>query len=462
MKARIYRTCGNLDERLKDLGEFSFVPEPYSEDTAVQRKIDVVQRVINVHPTAELGTFEGFGGAFTESAAVNWAMMTPEQQEEVLRAFFSVEEGLGYTIGRMSIASSDFSVDDYSYVEEGDQTLETFDISREEKAVIPMIPGAKKWAEDLQILASPWSPPKYMKDNNAFQGGHLLPEYYELWAAYIRKFVDEMKKRGVDIWAITVQNETRHQQLWESCCFSAEQEMDLVRHLGPALEGTDTKIYTFDHTKERIFERAEKYYSDPEVAKYIEGIACHWYSRDHFDAIELCKKFYPDKKVMMSEGCIYHKEVGFGDNQWSLSERYAHDIIGNLNAGISHIIDWNLVLDEENGPFHWREGRNLCDSAIFYDKKRKELYYHPYYYIVGQFSKFIRPGAVQVGHSSYSPLLETTAFKNPDGTIAIVVYNRSDDELPYNLRMNGDLLERMSEPHSVETIIVSLENEARE
>ena len=120
-----------------------------------------------------------------------------------------------------------------------------------------------------------------------------------------------------------------------------------------------------------------------------------------------------------------------------------------------------MVLDEENGPFHWREGRNACDSAIFYDKKRKELYYHPYYYIVGQFSKFIRPGAVQVGHSSYSPLLETTAFKNPDGTIAIVVYNRSDDALPYNLRMNGDLLERMSEPHSVETIVVSLENEAR-
>lgn len=181
MKARIYRTCGKLEEKLKDLGEFSFVPEPYSEDTAVQRKIDVVQRVINVHPTAELGTFEGFGGAFTESSAVNWAMMTPEQQEEVLRAFFSVEEGLGYTIGRMSIASSDFSVDDYSYVEEGDQTLETFDISREEKAVIPMIQGAKKWAEDLHILASPWSPPKYMKDNNAFQGGHLLPEYYGLW-----------------------------------------------------------------------------------------------------------------------------------------------------------------------------------------------------------------------------------------------------------------------------------------
>lgn len=458
MKARIYRTCEINDEKLKDLGEFSFVNEPYSDDTAVMRKIDVVHKVINVHPEVEFDTFGGFGGAFTEATAVNWIAMSDEQKEEVLRSYFSSEEGIGYTVGRVSIGSSDFSVDDYTYVEEGDETLESFDISREENAVIPMIQGAKKWAENLKILASPWSPPKYMKDNKAFQGGYLLPEYYGLWAKYLRKFVDEMKVRGIDIWALTVQNETRHQQLWESCCFTSEMEMELVKHLGPALEGTDTKIYTYDHNKERLFERCQAYYSDPAVRKYVDGIACHWYSRDHFGEIELCKKVYPDKDVIMSEGCIYHKEKGFGDNQWTLSERYVHDIIGNLNSGVSHIIDWNMVLDEENGPFHWREGRNHCDSAIFYDKKNNSLYYHPYYYIVGQFSKFIRPGAVRLGHSCWSPLLETTAFKNVDGTIALVVYNRSDEEMPYNFRIHGQLLERIIPPHAVETVLFVEEN----
>ena len=458
MKAKIYRTCGLNQEKLTDLGEFTFEKEPFSEDTAVMRKIDVVHKIINIHPEVEFTVFEGFGGAFTEASATNWMTMSEELKEEVLRAYFSKEEGIGYTLGRVSIGSSDFSVDYYSYVKEDDKTLESVDISREDKAVIPMIQAAKRWADSLKILGSPWSPPKYMKDNKVFQGGYLLPEYYGLWAGYMRKFVDAMKEHGIDIWAITVQNETRHQQLWESCCYTPEQEMELVKnHLGPALLGTDTRIYMYDHNKERVFERAQAYYSDPDVAKYVEGIACHWYTRDHFGEIELCKHVYPDKKVMMSEGCIYHKEKGYGDNQWQLALRSVHDIIGNLNAGISSIFDWNMLLDEENGPFHWREGRNHCDSAIFYNKKEKALYYHPYYYFVGQFSKFIRPGAVRIGHSSYSPLLETTAFKNPDGTIAVVIYNNSSEEVPYILRLNGALLERMAQPYGVETVLLSLE-----
>jgi len=178
MKARIYRTCGLHEEKLKDLGKFFFEKEPFSEDTAVMRKIDVVHKVINIHPSVKYTSFEGFGGAFTEASAVNWMSMSEELKDEVLRSYFSKEEGIGYTLGRVSIGSSDFSVDDYTYVEEDDMTLESFDISREEESVIPMIKGAKQYAEDLRILASPWSPPKYMKDNKVFQGGYLLPEYY--------------------------------------------------------------------------------------------------------------------------------------------------------------------------------------------------------------------------------------------------------------------------------------------
>lgn len=417
----------------------------------------MVHKVINVHPEARFEVFGGFGGAFTEAAAVNWAAMSDEWKEEALRSYFSKEEGIGYTVGRVSIGSCDFSTDEYSYVKDGDRTLESFDLSREERSVIPMIRNAKKYAEDLKLLASPWSPPKYMKDNQELQGGRLLPEYYDLWAAYMRKYVDEMKKRGLTVWAVTVQNETRHQQLWESCCYSAAQEMELVKKLGPALAGTGTEIYVYDHNRERLFERCRESYGDPEAKKYIAGIACHWYTRDHFDEIALCRRFYPDKQVIMSEGCIYHKERGYGENQWSLSERYAHDIIGSLNGGVSHFIDWNLILDEENGPYHWREGRNHCDAGIFYNKKSGELYYHPYYYIVGQFSKFIRPGAVLLGHSSYSPLLETTAFQNPDGTVAVVVYNSSEEELAYHLRIRGEVLSRTALPHGVETLLLTEE-----
>ena len=296
-----------------------------------------------------------------------------------------------------------------------------------------------------------------MKDNKQLQGGYLLPEYYGLWAAYMRKFIEQMKERGIDIWGVTVQNETRHHQIWESCCYTPKQEMEFVKnHLGPALADTDTKIFLYDHNKERLFERCQEYYGDPEVERYVDGVACHWYTRDHFDEIALCKKFYPGKRVIMSEGCIYHAEQGFGTQQWQQSERYAHDIIGDLNAGISYFFDWNMLLNEKNGPFHWRQGRRYCDAGIFYDSGRKELYYHPYYYIVGQFSRFIRPDAVRIGHSCYTALLETTAFKNTDGTIAVVVYNHTDEEVPYILRVKGELLERMAQPHSVETVLFSL------
>ena len=353
------------------------------------------------------------------------------------------------------IHSCDFSISPYAYVENNDMTLESFDISREEIAVIPFIKAAGKLSSGLKIIASPWSPPPYMKNNGQWQGGYLKSECYKLWADYIRRYIDEMKKRGVNIWAITVQNETRHHQLWESCVFTAEQEADFVKNaLGPKLDGTDTKIFVYDHCKERIFERCLKYYSDPKLRDYISGIACHWYSGNHFGGIALCKKVFPDKSVIMSEGCTFSGEKGmYKSDARQQSRKYAHDIIGDLNAGLTAFIDWNITLDEKNGPYHWREGRSYCDSGIFCDTENNELVFTPNYYVIGQFNKFIRPGAVRIGLSSYTAVLETTAFMNTDGSIAVVIYNSGNTEIKYILRIGGMLLERTAVPYSVETVI---------
>lgn len=448
MIAKVYRTGKENEEKLKQLHTIQFVEE--TPDTEMS--------VLNIHSEMEYGTFDGFGTALTESAAVTWKEMSEEQQKEAVKAYFS-EEGLGYTYGRIHIGSCDFSVDEYSYVEENDMVLDTFDISREEESVIPLIRAAKQYAPDLKLLASPWSPPKYMKDSGKIQGGHLKKECYDLWAQYNRKFILEMKKRGVDIWAVTTQNEQRAHQIWESCIYTPEQEIEYIKHhLGPALKDLNVDIYTYDHNKERLFERCLKYYNDSEAAKYIAGIACHWYSGDHFNEIEMCKKSFPDRKVMMSEGCVYHPEIGYGNNQWELAEKFAHDIIGDLNAGLDCYMDWNCFLNEENGPLHYREGRNMCDASIFYNRNTKELYYHPCYYVIGQFSKYIKPGAVRIGASCYDDSLEYTAFKNTDGSIALVVYNKTDHAIPYVLRMHGHTARRDALPHSVETYVI-LEDE---
>lgn len=457
MKAEIFRTCADTKEKLARLEPQEFKNEPCSLDTLEQKRNDTEANLINLHPEMTFDRFEGFGAALTEASAASWMKLGDSNKEELVRAYFSSEDGIGYTFGRLSIHSCDFSISPYSYVEEGDMTLDSFDISREENAVIPFVKASAKVADNLKILASPWSPPPYMKDNGEWQGGYLKPEFYQLWAEYIHKYITEMGKRGVDIWGVTTQNETRHHQLWESCVFTPEQEAEFVKSaLGPTLKDTDAKIFVYDHCKERIFERCLKYYSDPELKNYIAGIACHWYSGDHFGEIELCKKAFPDKGVIMSEGCTFSMEKGmYKSDAWQQSKKYAHDIIGNLNAGLTSFIDWNITLDEKNGPFHWREGRSYCDAGIFSDTENDKLVYTPNYYVIGQFSKFIQPGAVRIGLSSYTTSLETTAFMNTDGSIAAVIYNPDNYEKEYILRIHGKLLKRTALPNSVETLILS-------
>lgn len=455
MRADIFRTCCETQEKLTKLEPQEFKEEPFSFNTLEQKQNDTEQSLINIHPEMTFNRFEGFGAAITETAAASWIKMSDKKKDELIRAYFSLEDGIGYTFGRVSIHSCDFSIDPYSYVKDGDMTLETFDISREEKAVIPFIKAAKKVTDGLKLLASPWSPPPYMKDNGEWQGGYLKPECYQLWANYILKYIIEMKNRGVDIWGVTVQNETRHHQLWESCVYTPEQEAEFVKTaLGPALKNTSARIFVYDHCKERIFERCLKYYGDRELKDYISGIACHWYSGDHFGEIELCKKAFPDKRVIMSEGCTFSMEKGMHkSNAWQQSLKYAHDIIGNLNAGLDAFIDWNITLNEENGPCHWREGRAYCDAGIFCDTQNDELVYTPNYYVIGQFSKFIHSGAVRIGISSYTSSLEVTAFKNTDGSIAVVIYNTENSPKKYILRIHGKLLERTALPNAVDTVI---------
>ncbi len=457
MRAEIYRTCESTGDRLKHTETAEFKEEPFSLDTLKQKNNDTEQALINIHPEATFEKFGGFGAAVTESSATAWMKMSEDKRDELAKAYFSEKDGIGYTVSRVSVHSCDFSLDAYSYIKDGDMSLESFDISREEKAVIPFLKTAQKYAEGFKILASPWSPPPFMKDNGDWHGGYLKPECYGAWAKYIRRYAEEMKKRGVGIWGVTVQNETRHHQMWESCVYTPEQEAEYVKNnLGPALEGTGIKIFVYDHCKERIFERCLKYYKDPVLKNYISGIACHWYSGDHFGEIELCKRTFPDKSVIMSEGCTYSGEKGMHkSNEWEQSRKYAHDIMGDLNSGLDMFIDWNITLNEENGPCHWREGRAYCEAGIYCDTVNNELVYSPNYYVIGQFSKFIRPGAERLGISSFSAQLESTAFKNKDGSIAVVVYNNGNSEVCYTLRIHGKLLERRALPKSVETICFS-------
>ena len=408
--------------------------------------------LICLNPEVEYQEIEGFGGAFTEAAAVTLKKLSKENQDKILRLYFSKEEGIGYNIGRIHMNSCDFSESNYACVEENDQTLDSFHIDRDKQAVIPMLREAMKYGE-IQLFMSPWSPPAYMKTNGEMNhGGKLKEEFRELWAQCYAKFIEAYRGEGIDIWGISVQNEPKAVQKWDSCVYTAEEERDFVKdHLGKKMEELGVKILFWDHNKERIIERSRVMLGDPEAAKYIYGVAFHWYSGDHFEQLDMFHSLYPDKKLVFSEGC-YEYSKGQEDT-YKIGEKYAHDIIGNFNNYCTMFCDWNLLLNEQGGPNHVG---NYCDAPIMADTENDKVYLHESYYYIGHFSKYIKQGAKRVGSSKWTEELETVAFKNPNGTIVSVVLNRTDRDIAYYFSLNGQLVDAVAEGHSIATYILGV------
>lgn len=382
---------------------------------------------ITIEPTVQFQEHLGFGGAFTEAAAFTISQAPDALQNEAIDAYFS-ESGLQYNLGRLSIHSCDFSLESYTYIEEGDEALAGFDISREDQWVIPLIRKAKHRArETLLLMSSPWSPPAFMKTNHQMcHGGELLPQYQSLWAEYIVRYINEMRQRDISIWAVSVQNEPMAVQIWESCIYSSVQEREFVKDfLGPALTKTDTKLFVWDHNRDLMVERAQTILSDPKAAKYVWGIANHWYVSEDFSALQQVHDLFPDKHILFTEGTV---EYGIYGNKprWENGEHYGRNIIGDFSHWSRGWIDWNLYLNEEGGPNHVG---NFCEAPIMYDRNKQQLIYNVSYYYIGHFSRYIKRGARRIGFSGVLP--ENTygiAYQNPDGTIILVLQNESNND----------------------------------
>lgn len=436
--ATIIRTEQHSDKRLAS--------EPLSP-----KRLSTVD--IALDPTKRHQSIIGFGGAFTESSAYNLARINDKQRMQAIKDYFDKDEGLGYTIGRVSIHSCDFSLHSYTYVEEGDKELKTFDISRDELWVIPLIQDAERFAGPIKLLGSPWSPPAFMKDNNSMiHGGKLLPEYYQTWADYFVRFVEEYRKRGLTIWGVTVQNEPAAVQRWDSCIYSGEEERDFIKHyLGPTMRQSsakDVNILIWDHNRDIIVERAQAVLEDPEAAQYVWGTAFHWYVSEAFDNVGRVHELFPDKGLLFTEGC---QEGGVHWDSWKTGERYARNIIGDFNNYCQGYIDWNLFLDNTGGPNHVN---NLCDAPIIVDVFPEQLVHQSSYYYIGHFSKYIRPDAVRIGNDNRHPYVQSTAFQNVDGTIALVLLNETDDPQTVSFGHDEEQFETTLPEHAIATVLI--------
>lgn len=425
-------------------------------------------QLLEIYRDVPLQKIRGFGGALTQAAATTYRAMSPENRELFLKACFS-GDGLAYTLGRVPIGSCDFSSGNYSYCDApGDAALESFSLAPDEAALFPFLDDIRAFrGGSLALLASPWSPPAWMKTNGDMcHGGELLPEYYGAWARYIVRYIRAARARGLDIRAVTVQNEPKAVQVWESCVYTAEQERRFLKeNLRPALREaglSDVKIIVWDHNKERAFARAREIFSDPDARAAADGIGFHWYSGDHFENVGLCARFFPEKERIFTEGCV---ELGAAPpvgaegapvapsrSPWEFGERYAHDMIGNFNNGMNAFLDWNVLLDETGGPNHVG---NFCGAPLIYDRNGAKLEFQPSYWIIRHFSACIPAGSQRVAHSCYTSALEACAFAAPDGGCAAVVLNRTEKAVPYFLKdvCSGGVAAFTAPPRSIATLL---------
>ncbi len=440
---------------------------------------------IILRPEEKFQKITGFGGSFTESSAYLLNKLGKENREKILQAYFG-EEGANYSLTRTHINSCDFSLSNYSYTPTPDEELKDFSIKEDMDDLIPMIKDAQKISkEGFKIVSSPWTAPPWMKDNNNWVGGKLLPKYNEAWALFYAKYLSEYKKQGIDIWGITVINEPHgNGNNWESMLFSPKEMTDFVQDfLGPRLEKEGyehIKILGYDQNRAGLQEWVDEMFRDEKSSKYFAGTAIHWYEStyDYFpDALQYAHKKAPEKHLIQTEACVDAEVPKWQDDDWYWSKeatdwgwdwaaeeekylhpkyvptyRYARDIIGCLNNHVDGWIDWNMVLDTKGGP-NWF--KNWCVAPVIVDPDKDEVYFTPLYYVMAHFSKFIRPDAVRIGFENPDKDLMATAAQNPDGSIAVVLLNQSEKVQNISLQLGEKKVNFSIDAKAVQTLVIN-------
>lgn len=444
---------------------------------------------ITILPDQEMQTITGFGGSFTEASAYLLNQLSKANREKVLEAYFG-ESGAKYSLTRTHMNSSDFSLSNYSYAPiEGDINLENFSVDEDKDDIIPMIKEAMAKSKDgFKIISSPWTAPPWMKDNNNYVGGKLLPEYYDTWALFFSKYIDAYKAQGIDIWGITIENEPLgNGNNWESMHYTAEEMTQFVQnHLGPKLEAdgkSEIKILGYDQNREHLKHWVDVMYENDSTSRYYDGTAIHWYASTYEvfpEELQYAHQKSPQKHIIQTEACVDAEVPKWQDDAWYWSKeatdwgwdwapeedkkfhpkyvpvyRYARDIIGCLNNWVDGWVDWNMVLDRQGGP-NWF--KNWCVAPVIVDPEKDEVYFTPLYYTMSHFSRYIRPGAKSIGVKNANQNLQVTAARNLDGSIAIVILNEGKIAESFELTLGEESKSITISPQAIQTIMISTKN----
>ena len=366
-----------------------------------------------------LGTWQGLGGAITEATAYNFAKLSPERQNALIEAFYG-KNGLDYRWCRLSIGSNDFCLAPYQYTKR--LSLRDFSIEHDRQWVIPMLKMALA-KRDLQIIASPWSPPACLKTTHLQRfGGHLKPWRYRTYARYIRRWLDAYSEEGVNIRYLTPQNEPHAIQKWESCVYSYRaQRRFAYKYLVPAIADADTQLLLWDHNKKQLAEVADQLLreANPKVA----GLCYHWYDGTHPEQMWEVRERYPDITMIASEMCVGFSPYDPAD--WATAANpYYFEIMSDINTGASAFLDWNMLLDWQGGPSYCR---NYVKSPVILNEKGNDFILTPIYDALKKFIQLYPVGSKIIRCEYDSKDVAAVARRTKTG-YELVVANVSDQE----------------------------------
>ena len=394
---------------------------------------------ITVNDAVKYQQMDGFGASLTDSSGwLFWYKLTEAQRKEALLMLFSPAKGIGLSILRQPMGASDFALSAYSYDDmplgQTDPQLQHFSIDHDRAYIIPLLRDALARNPNLKIFASPWSPPGWMKTSGSMIQGALLPSAYPAFAKYFVQFVQQYEAAGVPIYAITMQNEPKYipNDYPGTIMTAREQTEVLANYLGPVFRDAKlkTKILVFDHNWDLI-EYPLEVLSDPKAAAFAAGAATHCYGGNVTAQNELHDRF-PDKDIWLTE-------CSGGDWQTGkILPQQVRLVIGATRNWAKSVVLWNLALDQEHKPF--LGGCTTCRGVITVNHASQPSRIEPTvdYTALAHASKFVAPGAYRVESNTFGEgSLEDVAFRNPDGSLVLLVLNSSGSAATFNIGWAG-------------------------
>ena len=390
---------------------------------------------INVDSTQKFQSIDGFGFCLTDGSAYLINQMADADKSKLLNELFSTDgSSIGISYIRISIGASDLSQQVYTYddLPQGqiDTSLSQFSIDENKKDLIPVLKMILKIDPQIKILGSPWSAPSWMKDNDSSKGGSLQPKYYDVYANYFVKYIHAMKTEGINIDAITPQNEPLNPKNNPSMYMTATEEADFIKNsLGPAFKNNniDTKIICYDHNADDP-QYPLTILQDPAANKYVDGSAFHLYA-GNISALSQVHDAFPGKNIYFTEQYTGSGSTFSGDLSWAVQNL----IIGATKNWSRNVLEWNLASDANLGP-HTDGGCTTCLGAVTVNGNAVTR--NQSYYIIAHASKFVRPGSFRILSSDVSGL-SNVAFLTPDGKKVLIVLNTGSQWQQFNIKFNG-------------------------